>query len=77
METDQAEQLDALLNQSTKVLEKNCDTEETDTSTSLKRENRSSTPFHNKDMQIEIVIVEKRDDTLITFGQQLEMTGTR
>ena len=36
METDQAEQVDAPLNQSTKVLNKNCDTEETDASTTSK-----------------------------------------
>ena len=33
IETDQAKQLDVLLNQSAKVLNKNCNTEETDTST--------------------------------------------
>ena len=36
METDQAEQLDACLNYCTKVLNKNCDTEETDISTTSK-----------------------------------------
>ena len=35
METNQAEQLDALLNQSTRMLNKNHDTEETDTQTEV------------------------------------------
>ena len=49
METDQAKQLDALLNQSVKVLNKNCDTEEIDASTTSKWDNRSPSPFDNQD----------------------------
>ena len=45
IEADQAEQLDALLNQSAKVLNKNHDTEEMDSSTTSKRNNRSLFPF--------------------------------
>ena len=41
MEADQADQLDALLNLTTKVLNKNCDMEGTDSSTTSKRDNRS------------------------------------
>ena len=37
METDQAKQLVTLLNQSVKVFNKNCDTKETDTSTTSKQ----------------------------------------
>ena len=37
-EIDQVEQLDDLLNQSAKVLNKNCDSEETDVSTNSKQE---------------------------------------
>ena len=59
METDQEEQLDALLNQSTKVLNNNCETEETDVSSISKRENRFSSPSDNQDTQTEIVIVDK------------------
>ena len=48
METDQEEQLVVLLGQSAKMLNKNYDTEETDVSTTLKRDNRSTLPFDNK-----------------------------
>ena len=44
METDQAEQVDALLNQSTNAMNKNCDTEETD---SLSLLNRTIGPLHS------------------------------
>ena len=68
METDLAEWLDVLLNQSTKVLNKNCYTEETDTSTTLKRDNRSLSPVENQDTQTEIVMVEIRDTSLTISG---------
>ena len=44
METNQAEQLDTLLNQSSKVLNKSQEAEETDIWTTPKRDNRSSSP---------------------------------
>ena len=47
METDQAEQFDALSNQSAKVLHKNCDIEETDASTTSESDNRFPSPFNN------------------------------
>ena len=46
METDQAEQLNALLSQSTKVV-KNLDIKETDVSTTSKWENKSPCHFDN------------------------------
>ena len=45
METNQAEQLNAFLNQSAKVLNKNKEAEETDASTILKRNKRSPSPL--------------------------------
>ena len=77
METDQAEQVDVLLNQSIKVLNKNHDTEETDASTTLKWDNRSPlpSPFDSKEIQKEIVMAKKRDTNSITFGQQLKSQG--
>ena len=57
------------------MLEKNCHTEETDASTTSKKDSRFLSSFDNKDTQIEIVMAEKRDNSLITSGQQLEMTG--
>ena len=75
METDQAEQLDALLNQSTKVLNKNHDTEETDASLTSKQVNRSPSAFDNKDTQTEIIMAEKRDPDSISSRQQKEITG--
>ena len=61
METDQAEQLHVLLNQSAKVLNKNHDNEETDTPTTPKWDNRSPTPIDYKDNHMEIVMAEKSD----------------
>ena len=66
MESDQAEQLDALINKSAKVLNKNCETEETDVSTTSKRDNMSLSPFGNKDTQREIVMAQKRDTSSST-----------
>ena len=43
------------------MLNKEHDTEETDASTTMKRENRSLSPFCNKDIQTEIVMTHKRD----------------
>ena len=74
METGQVEQLDVCLNQSAKVLIKNCDTEETNMSTTSKQDNRSPSPFDSKDTQAEIVMAKKENNS-ITFGQQLENTG--
>ena len=73
IETDQAQQLDTVLNQSAKALNKNCDTEETDASTTSRWDNRSPSPFDSK---AKITMAEKRDTNLITSGQHLEMTGT-
>ena len=75
METDQAEQLDAFFNQSAKMLNKNHDNEETDTSTTSKEDSGSPPPFDSKDTQKGIVMAEKRDTNSITSKQQLEMTG--
>ena len=75
METIQVEQLDALINQSVKVLNKNHDTEDTDTSNTLKWYNRSMSPFDSKDTQIEMVMTEKRDTSSVPSGQQLKMIG--
>ena len=71
IETDQAEQLKALLNQSTKVLCKNCDTEETDSSTTSKQDNKSLSPFERKNTQTEKIMVKKRDTNLIASRKQL------
>ena len=49
MKTDQAEHLDVTLKLVHKRFKQNCDTEETDTSTTLKRDNRSLSLFDNKD----------------------------
>ena len=73
IETDQAEHLDALLNQSVNVLNKNHDTEETDASTTSKQGSRSQSPPDSEDTQMEIIMVEKRDTNLISSKQQSEM----
>ena len=75
METDHTKQLDALLSQSTKILNKNGNTEETDASTTSKRDKRSSSPFDNQDTPIEIIMDEKRYINVTISGQQLKMTG--
>ena len=75
METDQTEQLDVFLNQSTKVLNEECDTEDMDTSTTSKQDIRSPSHFDSKNTQAEIIIAEKRDINLVTSRQQLGMTG--
>ena len=49
METDQAEQTDVLLSQSTQALNKICGTEETYVSTTSKRDKRFPSPFDNED----------------------------
>ena len=59
IETDQAEQLDVLLNQSTKVLNKHHDTDETDASITSKWDRRPLSPYSNKDTQTEIIMAEK------------------
>ena len=74
METDQAEQLLALLSQSANVLNVNGDTEEMDASTTSKQDNRSLSPFDSKDTQTEIIMAKKKDTNLITCRQQLEIT---
>ena len=68
MKTGQAGQLDVLLSQCIKVLNQNCDTEETDVFTTFKRENRCLSPFDNNDTQKEIVMAEKKDNSLTTSG---------
>ena len=59
-EIDQAEQLDVLLNQSVKVLNKNCETEVRDACITSKQENRFHAPFNSKYIQMEIIITEKK-----------------
>ena len=59
METHEAEQLDVLLNEFMKVLNKNHDTEEIDAFLTSKQYNRSPSPFENKDTQTKIIIVGK------------------
>ena len=49
METDQAEQLDAPLDQSTKTLNKNQEAEEIDTLMTSKGDNRPPSLFNNQD----------------------------
>ena len=58
VETDQAEQLFALLNQSAKVLNKNQETEETDALTIFRKDNMSTSPLHSQDTQATIVMAE-------------------
>ena len=60
METDQAEQLDTLLNQSTKVLNKNQEAEETDALMTSKRDNRSLSLLYNQDTQTATVMAKRR-----------------
>ena len=74
METDQAEQLDILLNQSAKVLTGNRDTEETDASTTSKWDSKSSSPFDNQDTWTEIVMAEKIGIDLTSPPNQLLVT---
>ena len=66
METDHAEQSDALLNQSAKVLNKNQATEETYASMKSKRDNKSPSPFDNQDIQTIFVMAERKDTDLIS-----------
>ena len=61
METDQAEQSDALLHQSTWALNKIQEAEETDASTASKRDIRSSSHRDNSDTQAAIVMAKKKD----------------
>ena len=49
METDQAEQLDALLNHSARILNKNQEPEESDVPTRAKRDNMSPSHLDNQD----------------------------
>ena len=60
METDQAEQIVALLNQPINVL-KMQEAEETDALMTSKRHNRNPFPLDNQDIQTTIVMVEKKD----------------
>ena len=69
MEIDQSGQLDALLNQYVTVLNKNCDTEETNSSTTSKQDNRYPFPSDSKDTQTEIIMAQKRDTNLIPSEQ--------
>ena len=75
METYQAEQLDVPLSQSAEVLNKNHNTEETDASTSSKRDNRFPSPFDNQDTQMEIIMAEKKILVWLFLGLKLEMNG--
>ena len=59
METDQPYQLDALINQSTRALNRNQEPEETDASTMSRRDNRSPSPLDNRDTQTAIIKVKK------------------
>ena len=64
METNQAEQLDAYLAQSTKVLNKVQEAEETDASTISKRNNRSPSTLDRQDTQTAIGMAGKKDEEL-------------
>ena len=75
METDQAEQLNVLLNQSTRVLNRNCDTKERDATMTSRWDNGSLPPFKNKDTQSEIVMAEKKDTESTSSKYQLPMTN--
>ena len=61
METDQAKQLYVLLSQPAKVLNMNCDTGDTDASTTSKRNDRLLSSFDNQDTHIEITMAGKRN----------------
>ena len=65
MESDQAQLLDALLNQYAELLNKNHDTEEMDASTMSIQDSRYPLPFDNKDTQEEIIMADK--GTLIQY----------
>ena len=52
METDHTEQVDVLLSQSAKILNKKWDTEETDASTTLKWDNRSPSPLITRSLRL-------------------------
>ena len=73
METAKAEQLDVLLNQSTKVLIKIHDTEEMDVCMTSKWDTRYPFSFDSKDTQTEIIRAEK-DTTSIPSKHQLSVT---
>ena len=75
MKTNQAEELDPLLNQSTKVLNNNCNIKEIDASTTSKQDNRSPLPFNCKATQMDIIMDESRDTDLIFSIQQTKLTG--
>ena len=60
METDWAEQLDAVLNHSARALNKNQEVKETHTSTMLERDNHSPSLLDNRDTCTTIVMAEKK-----------------
>ena len=73
MKPDQAEQLDVLLSQSMKVVNKNWDTEKTEASMTSKWDNTSPFAFDDRDTQTEIVMADKKDTELVSSKQQLPM----
>ena len=79
MKMDQAEQLDVLLIQSAKVLnknEKNEEAEETDTFTTSKRDNRSPSPLDSQSTQTVIIMVGKKNADL-SLGKYQIKTQTK
>ena len=74
METGQTEQLDTLLSQFAKVLNKNSDAKETDAFATSKQDNRSPSPFDSQDTETESVMTEKKGIDLILTTNQLSVT---
>ena len=66
IKTDQAKQLDALLNQSVRVLNKNHDTEEKYASMTSKWDNRSPSPFNSLNTQTKKTRAEKKGTNSIS-----------
>ena len=64
MKTDQPEQSHAFLDQSTKVLLKNQETEESDATTTSMRDNRSHSPLNIQDTQTNIAMTKEKDNNL-------------
>ena len=68
METDKTEKLDALLKQSTKVMNENQEAEGTGTLITFKRDNKSHTPLDNQGIWTTIRMAEKKNNSL-TSGE--------
>ena len=68
IETDQGDQWDAFIDQSTKVLHKNQEAKETNTSMISRRYNRSPSPLDNRDTWTAIMWAKMKDSDL-TVGE--------